>query len=314
MDVLTDIVRILRLRSEVYGRLELSEPWGLRIDPACSALFLAVDRGGCWLEAAHYGPVSLAGGDFVFLHVREASVLSSHPGATVEPLSRLLSCEEHRRAEPFRYGGGGRVTSLMIGGFSFDNPESDLLVGSLPPMIHVRADSGPSEQWLQSTLQLMACETARAEPGSQAVISRLADVLFVQALRTQMRSACPEHGMGWLRALTDIQIGAALRRMHAHPEWAWTVPNLAQEVAMSRSAFAARFKALVGDGPLEYLTRWRMLRAAYLLRESNGSVREIATAVGYATESAFGKAFRRRMSVSPSEYRRDHGSGARPAG
>jgi transcriptional regulator GlxA family with amidase domain len=166
----------------------------------------------------------------------------------------------------------------------------------------VQADGGPAVRWLEATLQFMATETASTLPGTETVASRLADILFVQAVRTHIANDCQDCG-GWLRALNDPQIGAAIRLMHERSGEAWTVEALAEQVAMSRSAFAARFKALVGDGPLAYLTRWRMQKAARLLAENHPTLAAVAQAVGYETDAAFGKAFRRYTGVTPGEYR-----------
>jgi transcriptional regulator GlxA family with amidase domain len=169
-------------------------------------------------------------------------------------------------------------------------------------MIYVPSDSGPAVRWLEATLQFMATETASSQPGAEAVAGRLADILFVQALRTHIAHDCQECG-GWLRALADPQVGEALRLMHEQPQAPWTVEALAEKVAMSRSAFAARFKAQVGDGPLGYLTRWRMQKASQLLQENHPTLAAVAESVGYETDAAFSKAFRRHMGMAPGEYR-----------
>jgi transcriptional regulator GlxA family with amidase domain len=170
----------------------------------------------------------------------------------------------------------------------------------------------PSGQWLQATLQLLAAETSEEQPGSPAVVRRLMEVLFVQAVRTCIEDDRADCQVSWLRALADPRIASALRLMHARPEHGWTVPKLAREVSLSRSAFAAKFKALVGTGPLEHLTKWRMLRAASLLRMDRGrKLAAVAAAIGYDSDTAFSKAFRREMGVSPGEYRRRHLAGPR---
>src|SRR5262249_18954726 len=159
------------------------------------------------------------------------------------------------------YGRGGALTSLVASCFSFENPESGLLAGWLPPLIRLQADGSPTAQWLQATLQLMDSEADVGHAGWRAVVSRMGGPVFVQALRSQIASMGMEDGSGWIGALKDPQIGAALRLIHQHPEREWTVQGLAAEVSMSRSAFASRFRTLVEDTPLGYLTRWRMLRA-----------------------------------------------------
>lgn len=157
-------------------------------------------------------------------------------------------------------------------------------------------------QWLEANLQFVASEMASGLPGAQTVVSRLADILFVQAIRAYLAES-GARSKGWLRGLLDPQIGHALALMHQRPEAPWTVQSLAADVGMSRSAFAARFTDLVEESPLVYLTRWRMSRASTLLRGTSG-IAEVATKVGYDAESAFSKAFKRWMGKAPGAYRR----------
>jgi transcriptional regulator GlxA family with amidase domain len=176
-------------------------------------------------------------------------------------------------------------------------------VAALPPVVHVRGDDGTAIQWLEASLQFVACEMASGQPGAETVVRRLADILFVQAVRAHLAQS-GEGAKGWLRALVDPQIGEALGLIHAKPEEPWTVELLASRVAMSRSAFAARFTQLAGEPPLSYLTRWRMDKATRLLRTSNASIGEVAARVGYDAEAAFSKAFKRRIGMAPGAYRR----------
>jgi AraC-like DNA-binding protein len=158
-------------------------------------------------------------------------------------------------------------------------------------------------QWLEATLQFFAAESAQDQPGAETVVSRLSDILFIQALRAHI-AALPDCSRGWLRALKDPSMAAVLRLIHQQPEKPWTVEALAQHVAMSRSAFAERFTRLVGETPLGYLTRWRMQKAVHLMLDGDTTLGAIARAVGYETESAFGKAFRRHRGTTPGEYRK----------
>jgi transcriptional regulator GlxA family with amidase domain len=173
----------------------------------------------------------------------------------------------------------------------------------MPPLITARMDEDRS-QILQSTLQLLALETAQPRRGAGVVISRLADILFVQAIRAYAQS--PESEVGWLGALNDRRLAPVFRALHSEVARAWTVDALAEAAGMSRSAFAARFKAQVGEAPLEYLTRWRMYRAGVQLRRGRLSIAEIAAEVGYESEAAFSKAFKRLNGVAPGEYRKTH--------
>jgi AraC-like DNA-binding protein len=176
--------------------------------------------------------------------------------------------------------------------------------------VHVRGEAGR----LDPVLQLLASEVGAAQPGSRTVISRLADVMLVMALRAHLRGLSGDCKTGgWLRAVADPQIGAVLAAIHGKPEADWTVESLARSAAMSRSAFAARFAELVGEPPLHYVTRWRMQKAAHALRTSDARLAEIAPTVGYETEAAFSKAFKRVYRQSPGAFRRADADAAPPA-
>jgi AraC-like DNA-binding protein len=174
---------------------------------------------------------------------------------------------------------------------------------SFPPLIHIRPAETPAAEWLEATLRLLAWETREVRPGTETIVSRLTDVIFVQVLRAWIESL-PEGEGGWMGALRDRRIGAALAHLHRSPEADWSNASLAQKVGMSRSRFAARFTALVGEPPLSYLTRWRLETAARLLREGELGLGEISERVGYRSEAAFSKAFRRRFGTPPGAYRR----------
>jgi AraC-like DNA-binding protein len=300
MDVLSDVMQTVRLQSHLYGRLELTAPWGMRIDAPDRPSFFVVTRGSCWLEmGGGEKPVPLAGGDFVFLPRARPHILRDAPDTPAVSIEEIFGDCEHARL-PLHYGGGGMPVSIVCGCFTFEDGGRNPLVESLPPMIHVRADH--TVQWLEMTLQFVAAEAASLVPGAETVANRLADILFVHAVRAHIASG-GDRVSGWLRALTDPQIGAAMRLIHESPQTPWTVASLASAAAMSRSAFAARFATVVGETPLRYLTAWRMRKASNLLkRESKISM--IAKAVGYETETAFGKAFRKHAGMTPGTYRR----------
>src|SRR5262249_37020589 len=159
------------------------------------------------------------------------------------------------------HGEGGMPTSVIAGCFTFATPESEWLIQHLPPIIRISASDAHSPPWFQSTLQFLATELAQEMPGASLVVDRLADVLFVQAMRTRIQFPFRDANPCWLRGLADPQIGEALHRMYTEPDRTWTVPELARAVSMSRSAFVARFRTLVGNTPLDHLTQWRMVRA-----------------------------------------------------
>lgn len=302
MDVLTEVMSLLRTKGQLYGRLELTAPFGLHF-PGNKGICLVVTRGSCLLTVDDDPPIPLVGGDFVFLPHPETYGLRSGPKERVRPATDVVPPEEFRRTRLIEYGGGGLPTSVVAGCFTFASPDSEMLVKHLPPVVHLPSTSHETP-WFAATLQHLAAETSANQPGSAAIVDRLAEVLFVQAMRSQIRTMLGGGSPSWLRAIADPQIGEALRLMHEEPGECWTVPKLAEGVFMSRSAFAERFRRLVGETPLHHLTQWRMVRAASMLREQRPvKLATVAEAVGYESESSFGKVFKRVMGASPGEYR-----------
>jgi AraC-like DNA-binding protein len=200
---------------------------------------------------------------------------------------------------------GSAQSAIIAGRFSFDQTHSSPLTDFLPPVILIRGGQ-PSMLSLQKTLELLASEVDASTPGAGIAVRRLADLLLIQALRAHLAVAERNQSerSGWLHALADSHIGAALNSMHKRIEYPWTVASLASEAGMSRSAFAQRFKKLMSEAPLEYLTRWRMYRGSDLLRESDRKLADVAQAVGYDSDGAFHKAFKRVLGIAPGEYRR----------
>ncbi|MBU1190091.1 MAG: AraC family transcriptional regulator [Gammaproteobacteria bacterium] len=308
MDVLAEVMSLLRTRGQLYGRLELSAPFGLRF-PGNKGICLVVTRGSCLLTVDDAAPIPLVGGDFVFLPAPEAYELRSGPKERVRAAANIVPPRQFHQTRLIEYGGGGVPTSVVAGCFTFASPDSEMLVRHLPSIVHLPASSHESP-WFASTLQYLAAETSSNQPGSAAIVDRLAEVLFVQAMRSQIQTMVGEGNTNWLRAIADPQIGEALRLMHEEPGKSWTVPKLAKGVFMSRSAFAERFHRLVGETPLFHLTQWRMVRAASMLREQQAiKMASVAAAVGYESESSFGKAFKRVMGTTPGEYRELKGVG-----
>ena len=302
MDPLDDIFSAMRVRSALYARLEATAPWGVRFAARDWARFGLVVRGSCWLtlEGSDEAPIALTAGDcYVVLKGADYRIQDD----TGSPTPWCYHTIGDNVGGVVTIGGGGAAATLIAGWFLFDAVGARPLMELMPPLIHARMDQDRT-QILQSTLQLLSMETARPNLGSQVVISRLADILFVQAIRAYAATA--ETDVGWLSALSDPKLSPVFHALHARVDHPWTVESLADIAGMSRSAFAARFKARVGEAPLEYLTRWRMFRAGSHLRRGQLSIGEIAARVGYESEPAFAKAFKRVIGVAPGEYRRVH--------
>jgi AraC-like DNA-binding protein len=316
MDVLTDVLRAIHVTSMVSGRVELSAPWGLSFKGGNPA-FCVVTRGTCWLSVEGIDqPIELCGGDFLVLPRGAGHAIRDSLDTPARPIEDVLeNCPRERGCQPggiFKFGGGGRSTTLVGGCFKVEAGAYNPLLLSLPPVIHVKGGGGTTVQWLESTLQFVAAEMAAGLPGAETIVNRLADILFVQAIRAHVAESGQE-ARGWLRALVDAQIGRALVLIHETPHAAWTVDSLADRVGMSRSAFAARFTELAGEPPLTYLTRWRMAIAARMLRDGSETIGQIAGRVGYEAEAAFNKAFKRWNGQPPGAFRRASARAVAPA-
>jgi AraC-like DNA-binding protein/mannose-6-phosphate isomerase-like protein (cupin superfamily) len=283
----------LRVQSVIFCRSELRAPWGFAVRPRDACVFHIVLDGRCWLEAGERQPLELRAGDLVLLPKGAAHVVRDDPASAVEWLEDLLA------REPFdgslRHGGAGPRTELLCGGFTITGKQANPLAAALPDVLRLSSRSGP----LAATVELVRAELATTAPGVDATVARLAEVLLLQAVRAALERTPP----AGLRALADPEIGRALSLVHERPEDPWTVASLASAVALSRSAFAGRFRALVGEPPMRYVRRCRLTRAADLLRTTQAGLAEIASRSGYQSEVSLSKAFKRTFATSPGRYR-----------
>jgi AraC-like DNA-binding protein len=298
-DPLGAALHSLRLSGAFYCRSELSAPWGtaLPVLPGC-VMFHAVVTGQCWLTVDGIAPVLLQPGHFALVPHGQGHRLMSEPGVPTPPLFELPCEPLSERYEVRRHHGGGASTLLLCGAMYFDRPAARRLVSHLPPQLVVQtADMGGAGRW-QAVLQWMGEEARALHPGGEAVLTRLADVLVIQAVRHWMQRD-PAARTGWLGALQDARIGRTLAAVHRHPARAWTLATLAAEAAMSRSAFAARFLRLLGVPPMHYLAQWRMELASLRLHEGGDSIAALAAELGYQSEAGFNRAFKRHTGRTP---------------
>lgn len=297
MDPLDDLFAAMRVQSALYARLETSAPWGLDFAGGVAARFGLVVKGACYLRVEGREPVRLSAGDCYVLVHGSRYILQDSPESLTRPCSEVV--RDHIGGTVL-VGGGGAPAAIITGWFTFDEISARPLVELLPRFLHTRIEEGRAEL-LPALLQLLNIETEAPALGSNLVVSRLADIVFVQALRAYTAANAAS---GWLAALSDRQIGPALKAIHAEPAHGWTVDALARIASMSRSAFAGRFKERVGEPPLAYLARWRMFKAGNMLRQGNLAIGEISGHIGYESEAAFNKAFKRVMGTTPAKYRR----------
>jgi AraC-like DNA-binding protein len=304
-DLLSESLALLRIRGHVGSRTEARGAWGLQLPPSDS-YFHVIERGNCWLQLDDARePVRLGTGAAVILPRGHAHRLSDAPGRTPVLLAQALRTQ---RDGVVRLGSEGELTSIVCGAFRFDGGAGHPLLESLPPLLHAPR-RGPQALDHQELLQrILIHEVHHPHLGAEAVVGRLVELLFVQIVRDWI-DAQPAETIGWLVALRHPVISPVLKSMHAFPEREWTVSELAAVAGLSRSALSAHFRQVVGVSPMAYLTRWRLLLAARVLRSEGLSVRQAADRVGYDAEAAFSRAFKRQFGIAPASYR-EHAAAA----
>ena len=305
IDPLGETLHLLRLTGTLYCRTELTAPWGIELPPfeGCM-MFHIVTEGSCLLEVDGREPCELRQGSLALLPHGIGHTIRSDTSSDVSPLFDIPVEQVSERYEIMRHGGGGEPTQLTCGVVRFDHVAADHLISLLPDVIQVDAWAEDDGSWLQSTLRFISREASELRPGGETVITRLADILVIQIIRSWIDSK-PHADGGWLAALSDKQVGRALTLMHRDPAEPWTVASLAESVSMSRSAFAARFTDLVGESAMRYLTHWRMRLARTELRENTDSLSLIAERFGYKSEAAFCRAYKRIFHEPPGKVRRE---------
>ncbi|MDX3053960.1 AraC family transcriptional regulator [Streptomyces sp. NE06-03E] len=301
MDPLEDVLALLETRSQLSASLEAGGRWAVRFDGPAGVKFNAVRRGHCVLEAeSRPDPIFLAPGDCYLLTRPQRFVLRSDPPGPEVDAGTVFRGARNGVA----HTGTGQDVLLIGGRFTFGAPGQELLLDGLPPVIHVPAGTAHAET-VEWALTVIEHELSKKPVASTLVAEHLAVVMLIHVLRLHLASE-PHMVSGWLAGLADPAVAAALTSLHADPARAWTVADLAHAGAVSRSTLAARFKESVGQGPLEYLTHWRIQLAAQKLRKSSETISSIAHSTGYGSESAISTAFKRVIGVSPSAYRKHH--------
>ncbi len=318
MDALSETLRVVRLNGAIFINARFSAPWCYQSPCADAAapllepgaervvIFHMITEGECFVETGAAAAVSLSAGDVVVFPQGDAHRMCSAPGLKPARGARLESVLS-RRPRRLVYGRGGRCTRIVCGYLACDARVARMLLGGLPKVLKVSLRGSSAGMWLEASVQYALAEARSPRPGGAGVLAKLAEVLFIEVLRLYMNGADADRP-GWLAAVRDRIVGAALTQLHARPAQAWTLESLARAAGTSRSVLAERFQHLTGSAPMEYLTQWRMLLAANLLCAGNAPLARIAEDVGYRTDTAFIRAFRREYGMPPAAWRRRQGA------
>jgi AraC-like DNA-binding protein len=299
VDPLSEMLSLLRVRSSMCGGFDAGGDWSLQFAQQEDVKFYAVVSGECWLSVAGVTePVCVRSGDCFLLPRGRAFRMASDISLT--PLDAATFTATAQSGRVNLYNGGGEFFSIC-GHFAFAGDHANVLLGVLPPIVHLYKDSDKAS--LRWCVDQIMHELREPRPGNSLVLEHLAHMILIQALRLHITSG-PKGGAGFLFALADKEVSLAIKRMHEDPARRWTLRSLAESAAMSRTAFSVKFKKVVGTTPMEYLTQWRMLLAMDKLSEARNSVSVISASLGYESESAFSTAFKRVIGFSPREFSR----------
>jgi len=325
MDALSEMLRVIRLDSAIYFNAEFCEPWCLS-SPEARALapmlvrgaahviiYHLLSEGRAYVELLDGERVELSAGDIVTFPHGHAHVIGS--GARVEAIDagRTLPDVLARGLEPLHVGGPGASSKFICGYLACDPLLSQAFLGGLPPLIRVSIRDDPSGQWLENSLKFSVTEAANRQAGAGAMLTKLAEVAFAETLRRYIRGL-PDGQTGWLAGARDAEVGKALTLLHHRPAHPWTVAELARDAGTSRTVLSERFRHFLGEPPMAYLTRWRLRLGARALTTTSHSVAQIALDVGYESEAAFNRAFKREHGVPPARYRKDQAGAHAGAG
>jgi AraC-like DNA-binding protein len=316
LDTLSEVLRAVRLTGAVYFAVDASAPWvaeapaareiGPHIMPGIEHVieYHVVVSGSCWAGVVDEPAVKLSAGDVIVFPQGDSHIMSSAPGMRGQASLEPIRAAAHSRL-PLAMsmnGGGAERAQLLCGFLGCDARPFNPLLATLPRVMHLRAKEG--DDILRGLVEMAVKESTTPRPGSDCALSRLSELLFVEVVRRYVAQLPPE-GVGWFAGLRDPNIGVALQKLHERPTRDWTLEDLGKECGLSRSVLAERFAELVGLPPMQYLAQWRIQLAASMLRAGKSSLAEIADRVGYGSEAALSRAFKRQVGVAPAHYRRD---------
>lgn len=305
MDVLSDILDLLKFKGSLYFTTEFRAPWGIQVPRYQNvARFHLATGGDCWVNVdGSSEPVLLSSGDMIIIPHGAAHTLSDRLDTRVVSLDAAIEASGFQGSGHFVYGGSkDGHSSLVCGHFEFDRSFSHPLLADLPDFILIRGKRAVEFSWFENAMRYMSYESGVHNMGSQAIIKRLSEILFIHAVR--LWSAESGHQSGFLRAVGDKNIGRSLKAFHETPDALWTIDRLAAEAGLSRSVFADRFRLLMALTPMQYVTLWRMQKACWFLIESDLSTDAIAEKVGYQSLASFSKVFKKTIGTGPGAFRK----------
>jgi AraC-like DNA-binding protein len=315
MDALSEILHSVKLEGAMFFNAELTAPWGFRSPPSSEVagflrktpkhvvIYHLLTKGQARAQVEQGGhSVDLTAGDIVVFPHGDSHILCNGSPARLVDNGKQLKEVFSRGMTVYRDGGGGETTLFVCGYMECDRELCRSFLGGLPPVFKVNIRNDKAGNWLEDSIKFSAAEAAAHRAGSDAVLARLSEALFVETMRRYMAELPPQQ-TGWLAGARDPGVGAALAHLHRAPEHPWTIASLAQQVGVSRSVLAERFRHYMGEPPMTYLSRWRLQLGAQMLRSSSYSVARIAGEVGYESEPAFNRAFKRHFGAPPARFR-----------
>jgi len=302
MDVLGDVLKALRLNGSVYFNTCFCSPWGMSLANSPRASFHIIVNGDAWLKLpSQPQPIQLFAGDIIMFPTGVAHTISEQEHSICHEASEVV--EAYNNEQPM-FVGDTESIALVCGYVEFDRSMSHPFIDNLPEYIHIKADVRTEFYWLDSVIKQIIMESQGDIPGSTAIVDRFTEVLFIQIIRTYAQQNNVD--MSYFKALTDKQLSKALQLIHRQADKEWTVDLLASEIGMSRTAFYNRFNDLVGEAPIKYLYKWRMMQAKQKLIDTQKPINHIAEEVGYQSDSAFQKAFKRFFKLTPASVRKNN--------
>jgi AraC-like DNA-binding protein len=318
MDALSDVLKSVRLEGAVFLNAEFTEPWCIRGRYGLTSVrerlsgaehvvfFHFLVEGRCLVRLAEGGDMlEVTAGDVVLFPQDDQHLMGSDLRLSPVDTSSLMRRDAEASHEfiHLRYGGGGTPTRFVCGYLACSRSVCRPLLESLPRLLRVTVGDGPASSLLRELLRMGVLESQGGRPGAESMLAKLSELVLVEALRRYVMEL-PASGKGWLAGVRDERIGRALALLHSAPDRAWTVDDLAREVALSRSALAERFATLVGEPPVQYLLRWRLALAARALRAGRDAISRVAQRSGYESEAAFSRAFKREFGMPPAAWRK----------